>query len=81
MARRYGRVVHSEVGTSGTRYRVRELLDEPGHYAITVGRAPALVECATLYRSQLPDVSTYVDECDEETRCLLVQAREEFGVR
>lgn len=74
----YGKVVYRETATSGTVYRVREVVGE-GTYAITVGRAPDLAEMGRLDASQLPDASTYVDAVDEEMRCLIENAREEFG--
>ncbi len=75
----FGRIVHTEVGTSGTTYRVREVVGSPNILAITVGRGKAAFTVAEIPRSHLEDVSTYVDEADEETRCLIAEARAEFA--
>ncbi len=74
----FGRIVHTEVGTSGTTYRVREIVGSP-MLAITVGRGKDAFTVAEIPRSYLEDVSTYVDEADEETRCLIAEARAEFA--
>jgi len=75
----YGRVVHTEKGTSGTTYRVRAILAEPGYLAITIGVGDKAEEVERITERGLADVSTYIDMADEEMRCLMADARVEFG--
>lgn len=76
---RFGRIIHTEKATSGTTYRVREIVGNSHSLAVTIGRGKNAIEVGTFSRSNLEDVSTWIDEADEETRCLMAEARVEFG--
>lgn len=72
-----GRIIRTGKGASGTTYRLRFHKGTRGGMGLYVGRGDGSMCVGEVFHAE--NFEYAVDEADEETRCLMAEARAEFG--
>lgn len=73
-----GKIIKTGKGTSGTTYRLRFEEGTSGPMALFVGQGKDSVSVGGVANAENFDYC--VDEADEEMRCMIADAKREFGL-